>query len=141
MVFKDSYYRNDYGNIIWDLTGISIWENKNDKNYLSIIRATVPEKELPDNFHDEWNDLVKRKYPYNRETQLEGSQTYISDLHNKFASLSDYDKEHLKKVYSLGLSFEGKIDDKIMKDKFGILDSTITVHEEPIPVKKGNLRH
>ena len=141
MVFKSSYYKNDFENIIWDLTGISIWENKNDKNYLSIIRATIPEKELPDKYHNEWNDLVRRKHPYNREIQLDGSQTYISDLHNKFSSLNDYDIGILKKVYSLGLSLEGKIEEKIMKEKFDLLDSIITVHEEPIPVKKGVLRH
>ncbi len=141
LVTKNSYYKNDNNNIIWDLTGISIGENKNDKNYLSLVRSAKPEEELPDKFHDDWDDLIQRKYPFNRESQLNGSITYISDLHNKFSTLNNYDKGLLKKVYFLGISLEGKIEDKIIKEKLDLLNSSVKIHEDYIPAKEGVLRH
>ncbi len=141
MILSNNYYKNENRNVIWDLFGISIWENKNDKNYFSLIKNIKPEKGLPDNFYTQWSDLIKRKYPHDRETHIDGSVTFINDLQNKFFSLNNYDKELLNKLYSLELSLEGKIEEKTMREKFDLLDSSIIINEQPIPNKQGVLRH
>lgn len=141
MILKNNYYKDENKKVIWDIIGIAIWENKNDKNYFSLLRSVKPEKDLPDNFYTEWSDLVKRKYPYDREAHIDGSVTFINDLHNEFSSLNNYDKELLNKLYSVELSLEGKIEDKKMKEKFNLLDTSITIHEQAISSKQGVLRH
>jgi hypothetical protein len=118
-----------------------LWENKNDKNYFSLIRSSNPEKTLPEGFQNEWKNMISRKFPNNRMPSNDNNNTLISDLQKSYSAINTSDAGKLDKVYSFGLSLEGKIPDEEIKKKFDLLDSKIVVFEEPIKTKTGILRH
>ena len=127
--------------MVWDISGVSVWENKNDKNYFSLVRSSKPEKNLPEGFQNEWKNLISRKFPNNRMPSNDNNSTNISDLQKNYFSIDVNDTGKLDKVYTIGLNLEGKIPDEDIKKKFDLLNSKITVFEELLKTKTGILRH
>ena len=140
LVLKNSYFK-DNDRVVWDISGLSIWENKNEKNHFTLARTYKPEKFLPDIIQNEWKNLISRKFPNNRMPTNENNSTMISDLQKNYSSINAADIGKLDKVYSLGLSLEGKIPDEEIKKKFDLLDSRITVYEDVLNTKTGKMRH
>ena len=146
LALKTAYFR-DNENVIWDLSGISIWENKNDKNYLSLVRETKPESSLPEDYQNDWNDLVYRKFPYNGEVQIDSSNTFVTDIYKNYATLDIDSRKSLDMIYSIGLSMEGNIEKEKLLKKFEMINSSISILDDnPIPsniikTKEGKLRH
>jgi hypothetical protein len=121
---KLTYFKHS-NEIVWDIGGIIVGENKNNYNYFSIYRDLKPEEGLNESFFSEWEKISKQEYPYNSRPYLDDGKTHIISLHPKYRGV----KSEKDTVYSVGLTMEGKVRFGIMKKKMRGINSGITIHE------------
>ncbi|MEZ5565417.1 MAG: trypsin-like peptidase domain-containing protein [Gammaproteobacteria bacterium] len=68
-------YFPDHGKIVWDVAGLRIREDRQEKVMVEVLRHARPPDGLPRRFQDEWDDLRMRRTPYNGIPRLDGMVT------------------------------------------------------------------
>jgi len=89
MILNYNYFRSG-GRVVWDISSLSMIENKNNKNSITFIRQFQPEQGLNDGLYKNWYNLTNGIYPYNEELIMNSGMTLITspglvDLTGKLA--------------------------------------------------------
>jgi len=128
MVLKTYHYK-DKEKVVWDITGATFWEDKNDNNFFTVIRSTQPEKSLPEDYHNYWSDMIENKYPYNCEPYTDSGDTCISYLQKDYINIDLEKRKKLDVIYTISVIMEGKIDNAVIKNKFDLANDAVTIVE------------
>ena len=119
-----TYYKEN-NEVVWDIGGVIVGEHKNNYNYFSIYKNLEPEEGLNDSYHGDWEKLSKQEYPFNNKSYLNDGDTHILALHPKYQN-SQIDSGY---IYSVGLTLEGKVSNRIMRKKLRSINSAIAILE------------
>ncbi len=122
-----SYYR-DRGKTVWDVDGIVIGDDKNNKICYTVFRFAKPPKELPDKFQSGWENVVEQKFPYNRSAYYKDEYTAIATVYSG-NSASPTQKKEPELMYMVGYTANGKVEQKEMDAKLGGFLQNMKVHE------------
>jgi len=128
MVIKMLYYR-DKEKVVWDITGATFWEDKNDDNFFTVIRSTLPEKSLPEDYHNYWSEMIENKYPFNGEPYTDDGDTYINYLQRNYTSIDFEKRKKLDMIYTISVGMEGTVENDIIKNKLQLVDTAVTIIE------------
>lgn len=113
----DVYPKN--GKPTWDIRRVVLSENKSD-NFLIISKNLKPDKRLREMYHDEWNNTLALRHPFNGIPFNDNGQTSIGKLIN----YKKGDKEP-NLIYSLFIAKEGRVDDNNMLESLNKIDVLI----------------
>jgi serine protease Do len=106
---------------IWDVTSVSVREEKNKSTYFTVRRRIKPAKDLNDTYQEEWLDLIEQKFPYNKAINSNDNNFNIATAINMpNNSLVCYTVAHGK---------DGKSEQTEMEKKLGNFLQTLTIHE------------
>ena len=109
-------YEED-GKPVWGLRKINFSENKKD-NFLISYRFMKPSEDLPETYHEAWEDFINREHPYNALAYTLEGHTDIGTIHPQFGP----DDES---VYSLYMGFEGNLDQDEMDARLETLKEVL----------------
>ncbi|OHD12084.1 MAG: hypothetical protein A2086_16195 [Spirochaetes bacterium GWD1_27_9] len=122
-------YLKENDNIIWDIAGIYIWENKNSNNYFAFFKELKPVEGLNDSYFSEWEKMWKQKYPYNATSYFDNGNTYIRTVHSNYSTLKNKLKIDNNFLYTAYIGLEGKINNFKMQKKLKDMISSTTILE------------
>ncbi|HEX9019689.1 MAG TPA: hypothetical protein VF903_00350, partial [Nitrospirota bacterium] len=122
--------------VVWDIDGIVIGDDKNNKISYNVFRLAKPPKELPDSFQSNWKNVVEQKYPYNRSAFIKDGVTGINTVYAGKAPRNG--KSPASLYYTVGYWMNGKIEQDQMASKLDGFVKNVKVHEmDDAPVKTG----
>jgi len=122
-------YLKENDNIIWDIAGIYIWENKNSNNYFAFFKELKPVEGLNDSYFSEWEKMWKQKYPYNATGIIAMYCSYIRTVHSNYSTLKNKLKIDNNFLYTAYIGLEGKINNFKMQKKLKDMISSTTILE------------
>ena len=73
----DFGYFEEKGKAVWDINGIMATEEKYNQIGYAVSRMIKPPKELGDQYQSNWENMVERKFPYNRSSYYKDKVTII----------------------------------------------------------------
>ncbi len=123
-----SYYR-DQGRTVWDIDGIVVGDDKHNKISYSVFRFAKPPKELPDKFQSGWEDVARKKFPYNRSAYYKNEYTAIATVYPGNVATRTEKKETVELMYTVGYTTSGKVEQKEMDAKLDGFLQNMKVHE------------
>lgn len=118
-------YFQDEAKIVWDIDGIVIGEDKNNKICYSVFRLAMPPKELPDSFQSNWKNAIEQKFPYNHAAYFKDGDTAIGTVYTGKPSRNGNPKLY----YTVGYWMNGKMEQEQMASKLDDFLKNLKVHE------------
>jgi serine protease Do len=71
-----SFYREG-GHVVWDVGGAAVGEEEYAHHWVNFQRRTEPPANLPENFQNDWRQIVNLEHPYDSVSYVDNVQTYI----------------------------------------------------------------
>lgn len=118
-------YFQDKGKVVWDLDGIVIGDAKHNKVSYTVFRYAKPPKELSDKFQSAWQDVVERKFPFNRSVYSKDDYTAIATVYGGAAKK----KSAPSLFYTVGHMASGTVDQAQMDAKLDGFLKNLKVYE------------
>ena len=106
-----SYFKRK-GKIVWDLSSISVGENKDTFNGFQVVRYVKPSDEMGDDHQDRWKRVSQQDFPYNKVPYFKDKGTHVGAIYKKGKKKNLASKQVL---YSVFHSIEGKKEDTEVK--------------------------
>ncbi|WP_319563062.1 serine protease [Marispirochaeta sp.] len=106
------------GEFVWGLRKINFSESKRD-NYFVSYRFLKPSEDLPESYHQKWEDFRNRRHPYNSSTYMLDGHTDIGTVHPQFS-------EDEESVFSLYLAYEGDQSKESMEQRLEFLKTALS---------------
>lgn len=122
-------YFKDAGKTVWDVANIYAGEDKNNDTYFYVSRNIKPAKSLNDNFQSTWENVVKRKFPYNASPFYDDNGTYISSVHPGRKSSKKSGRKNKNVLYAVWHKRDGKAEESLMEDRLNKFVKNLTVYE------------
>lgn len=107
------------GEIVWDIRRVVFSEITSD-NFLLLYKTLRPDIKLRDFFHNEWNNTIATRHPFNNIPFNENGRTNLGKLLNY--TKGDNEPEY---IYSLFIAKEGRVNDTNMFNSMDSLDIKI----------------
>ena len=116
---------------VWDIKGVQMGENMNNPNFFSVNKNQKPVDGLDRSYFDDWDKIVKQKYPYNNESYVYEGNTYIAKLPGRYDALKKTApaKVPVDFIYTLSLGFEGKMKNDAMVKKLKLAEAGTTLND------------
>jgi hypothetical protein len=109
MLLGMSYYQ-DHGKVVWDVSSITVGENKDTGRYFEIFRNIRPTQSMSENDKRYWDKLVEGRIPYNESSFYKDENTYIGKVLSKKTGDN-------KLLFSLIYCDDGNKTQEVMKPK------------------------
>jgi serine protease Do len=132
----DFGYFQDRGKTVWDITNISIGQERYNQIGYTVSRKMKPPKELGDQYQSNWEDMIERKFPYNRSAYYKDKVTMISTTYYRGSKSGGEDAPSVSVLYAVGFMEQGNVGQKEMDAKLGAFMRNLVVHENT--EEKGN---
>jgi len=111
---------------VWAPVGISFTNNFTGDNYIKLIKKTKPEISLTEDYHENWNNLLMEKYPFDGSAVINKQMTYADALQKQFSNENNQNREFL---YFVEVGIEGTREKSDMEKYLDLLQNSITVTE------------
>jgi len=118
-------YFQDGAKVVWDIDGIVVGEDKNNKICFTVFRLAMPPRELPDSFQSNWKNAIEQKFPYNHAAYFKDGDTAIGTVYAGNSSRSGNQKLY----YTVGYLMNGKMEQEQMASKLDGFLKNLNVHE------------
>jgi len=125
----DLGYFQDQGKTVWDITNISIGEERYDQTGYTVSRKMKPPKELGNQYQSNWKDMVERKFPYNRSAYYKDKVTIISTTYSQGSKSGKGDAPSVSSLYTVAFIEQGNVGQKEMDAKLEAFMSNLVVYE------------
>jgi hypothetical protein len=122
------YFQNQ-GKTVWDITNISIGQERYNQTGYTVSRKMKPPRELGDQYQSNWKDMVERKFPYNRSAYYKDKVTIISTTNHEGRKSGEEDAPFVSVLYAVGFIEQGNVGQKEMDTKLEAFMSNLVVHE------------
>jgi serine protease Do len=126
----DFSYFQEKGRTLWDVKGMMITEEKYNQMGYMVYRMMKPPKELGDEYQNNWENMVDRRFPYNRSAYHKDKMTLISTIYNRTDKSEKEAVPSGSVLYTVGLIKEGSVDQKEMEKKLEMFVRNLTVYEK-----------
>ncbi|MHB8844833.1 MAG: S1 family peptidase [Nitrospirota bacterium] len=113
-------YFMDRGTVVWDIDGIVIGDDKNNRTSYSIFRLARPPQDLPDTFQSNWKNVEEQKFPFNRSAYYKDEITVINSAYPVRPEL----------YYTVTYLTNGKMEQEQMEKKLDGFLKNLNVHED-----------
>jgi serine protease Do len=121
--FKDE---KDKG-ITWDVTGITLGDNKNNNIFFELERTAQPPEFLGDDYMKDWNNATQHNMPYNETAFYNDTQTYIA---TSLTGGNTSQKISRPFLYTVAYGVDGNRDAGKMKEKLDSFIKDVSVYEK-----------
>jgi len=125
----DFGYFQDQGKTVWDITNISIGQERYNQTGYTVSRKMKPPKELGDQYQSNWKDMVERKFPYNGSAYYKDKVTMISTTYSQGSKSGKGDAPSVSVLYAVGFMEQGNVGQKQMDAKLEALMRNLVVYE------------
>ena len=125
----DFSYFQEEGKTVWDINGMVITEEKYNQVSYAVYRMMKPPKELGDQYENNWENMVERKFPYNRSAYYKDKVTLISTIYKGSNQSEKADMSSGSFLYTVGFIKEGNVDRKEMEAKLEMFVQKLVVYE------------
>jgi hypothetical protein len=125
----DFSYFQDQGKTVWDITNISIAQERYNQTGYTVSRKMKPPKELGDQYQSNWKDMVERKFPYNRSAYYKDKVTMISTTYHRGSKSREGDPASVSVLYAVGFMEQGNVGQKEMEAKLETFMRNLVVYE------------
>jgi len=126
----DFSYFQEGGKTVWDVSGMTITEEKYNQMSYVVYRMKKPPKELGDQYQSNWENMVERKFPYNRSAYYKDKVTIISTTYNRDSHLDKGETPSSPVLYTIGFVKEGKVDQKEMEARLDLFMRNLVIYEK-----------
>ncbi|MGO8990087.1 MAG: serine protease [bacterium] len=126
----DFGYFKEKGKAVWDINGIITIEEKYNQVGYAVSRMMKPPKELGDQYQSNWENMVKRKFPYDRCAYYKDKVTMISTTNDGGGQGVKKEGPSGSVLYTVGFIKEGNISQKEMEAKLEMFMRHLTVDED-----------
>ena len=105
-----------------------------------VYRMMKPPKELGDQYQSNWENMVERRFPYNRSAYYKDKMTLISTTYHSSSKSEKGEALPGSVLYTVGFIKEGNVDQKEMAAKLEMFMRNLVVYEkgEDMDGKTGN---
>ncbi len=118
-------YFQDGAKVVWDIDGLVVGEDKNNKICFTVFRLAMPPRELPDSFQSNWKNAVEQKFPYNHAAYFKDGDTAIGTVYTGKSPRNGNPKLY----YTVGYLMNGKMEQEQMASKLDGFLKNLKVHE------------
>jgi serine protease Do len=125
----DFGYFEEKGKTVWDTNGIMITEEKYNQIGYAVSRMMKPPKELGDQYQSNWENMVERRFPYNRSAYYKDKVTIISATYNLGSKLGKGEAPSGSVLYTVGFMKQGNVGQKEMEAKLETFMRNLAVYE------------
>ena len=125
----DFGYFQDQGKTVWDITNISIGQERYNQTGYTVSRKMKPPRELGDQYQSNWEDMVERKFPYNRSAYYKDKVTMISTTYHQGSKSGEEDAPSVSVLYAVGFMEQGNVGQKEMDAKLEAFMRNLVVYE------------
>ena len=126
----DFGYFQEQGRTVWDITEIGIAEDKYKQIGYTVSRTMKPPEKLGDEYQSSWENMVERRFPYNRSAYFKDKVTIISATYHRGSPLEKGDVSSISVLYTVGYVKEGNVDQKEMEGKLAMFMRNLVVYEK-----------
>jgi len=126
----DFGYFQEQGRTVWDITEIGIAEDKYKQIGYTVSRTMKPPEKLGDEYQSSWENMVERRFPYNRSAYFKDKVTIISATYHRGSPLEKGDVSSSPVLYTVGYVKEGNVDQKEMEAKLEMFMRNLVVYEK-----------
>jgi serine protease Do len=123
-------YFQEQGRTVWDITEIGIAEDKYKQIGYTVSRTMKPPEKLGDEYQSSWENMVERRFPYNRSAYFKDKITTISATYNQGSQLEKGDVSSIPVLYTVGYVKEGNVDQKEMEAKLEMFMRNMVAYEK-----------
>jgi hypothetical protein len=123
-------YFQEQGRTVWDITEIGIAEDKYKQIGYTVSRTMKPPEKLGDEYQSSWENMVERRFPYNRSAYFKDKITIISATYNQGSQLEKGDESSIPVLYTVGYVKEGNVDQKEMEAKLEMFMRNMVAYEK-----------
>ena len=123
----DFSYFQEEGRTVWDINGMMITEEKYNQISYAVYRMMKPPKELGDQYQSNWENMVERRFPYNRSAYYKDKVTLISTTYNRSSRSGKGDVPSGSVLYTVGFIKQGNVDQKEMESKLEMFMRNLVV--------------
>jgi S1-C subfamily serine protease len=116
---------DDHGKVVWDVSSINARPEASNAGGIYIARHVAPSDDLDDSYRSEWAKMLRRGHPYGGAPYSKNDMTFISTVGAAPAAANA--KPGV--LYEISWSAEGPRPVNAMKEKLGLLLSTLKVNE------------
>ena len=121
---KLNFFR-DAERVVWDVSGISVEESSQKRNWAEFWRISQPDPDMPESFQSQWHKLQQREFPYNGLVNNVSGATRISTS----ADGPGGDGTAAKVRYSLTVQREGEQSQEVMAPRLELLQRSFKALE------------
>jgi serine protease Do len=125
----DFGYFEEKGKAVWDVNGIMATEEKYNQIGYAVSRMIKPPKELGDQYQSNWENMVERKFPYNRSSYYKDKVTIISTTYNRGSQAAKKEEASGSVLYTVGFIKQGNVGQKEMEAKLEIFMRNLVIYE------------
>ena len=125
----DFGYFEEKGKAVWDINGIMATEEKYNQIGYAVSRMIKPPKELGDQYQSNWENMVERKFPYNRSSYYKDKVTIISTTYNRGSQAAKKEEASGSVLYTVGFIKQGNVGQKEMEAKLEMFMRNLVIYE------------
>ena len=125
----DFGYFEEKGKAVWDINGIMATEEKYNQIGYAVSRMIKPPKELGDQYQSNWENMVERKFPYNRSSYYKDKVTIISTTYNRGSQTAKKEEASGSVLYTVGFIKQGNVGQKEMEAKLEMFMRNLVIYE------------
>jgi V8-like Glu-specific endopeptidase len=125
----DFGYFKEKGKTVWDINEIMVIEEKYNQVGYAVSRMMKPPKELGDQYQSNWENMVERKFPYDRSAYFKDKVTIISTTNNGGGQGAKKGTPSGSVLYTIGFIKEGNISQKEMEAKLEMFMRHLIIYE------------
>ena len=126
----DFGYFKEKGKTVWDINEIMAIEEKYNQVGYAVSRVMNPPKELGDQYQSSWENMVKRRFPYDRSAYYKDKVTIISTISNGGGQGAKKEALSGSVLYTIGFMKEGNFNQKEMEAKLEMFMGHLTIYED-----------
>lgn len=121
-------YEKIDGKLEWSISCVGVTENSQRRAYVSLKRHLRPVEALKREYHDEWQNLVQHKAPFDSDTTRETTESWSAATPLRVDSIIAGKKSN-SLLYELKIAVENYIPDSAMADKLKAAERSIKIIE------------
>ena len=125
----DFGYFQEKGKAVWDINEIIATEEKYSQVGYAVSRMMKPPKELGDQYQSNWENMVERKFPYDRSAYYKDKVTIISTTNCGDGQGAKKEAFSSSVLYTVGFIKEGNVSQKEMEAKLEMFMRHLTIYE------------
>ncbi len=127
-LFLGTDFFKEKDQVVWDVAEIGLYDEDSNGALVTIQRKVRPPQSMSDQYRQDWENVLKRNVPYNREPVFNRGQTFIAAIYENGKAPTDKAEPGI--VYSVSYKENGNVEQSVIQDKLQKLLKGINIFEK-----------